>query len=71
MSVVLYFSGSVTLDENTLFQSTTNDSPPIKLSEWLKLSQEQQEDYILENAIEAIRSGVDDEWEQLDLIKEV
>lgn len=72
MNVVLYFSGSVILDENTLLQSiTTSDSPPIKLSEWLKLPEEQQDNYILKSAIEAIQNGVDDEWEQLNLTKEV
>ena len=66
MKVVLSFSGSVVLNDDTLMQSIV-DCQPIKLSDWLKLPEQEKDNYILDNAVEAIKNGTDDEWEQLDL----
>lgn len=62
MKVVLNFAGSVVLDEHTLMQSIVDDCPPIKVVDWLKLPEEQRDNYIVENAVEAIKNGTDDEW---------
>ena len=72
--IVVEFSGWVECDSNKVeFQYIGDDDdvercPVITGTEWLKLSQDEQDDYILEDCIEAQKTALDGSYEHLDVI---
>ena len=66
--IILEFSGWVKCDSDKVkFVSLLTDDV-ITGAEWLKLSQDEQDDYILEDCIEAQKTSVDCSLEHLDVI---
>ena len=70
--IIVEFSGWVECDsDKVMFQYISHDddrSTVITGTEWLKLSQDEQDDYILEDCIEAQRTALDGSLEYLDVI---
>ena len=69
--IIVEFSGWVECDsDKVIFQSLSEDNSRqlITGAEWLKLSQDEQDDYILEDCTEAQRTAVDGSLEYLDVI---
>jgi hypothetical protein len=69
--IIVEFSGWVECDsDKVIFQSLSEDNSRqlITGAEWLKLSQDEQDDYILEDYTEAQRTAVDGSLEYLDVI---
>ena len=66
--IIVEFSGWVECDSDKVkFVSLLTDDV-ITGAEWLKLSQDEQDDYILEDCIEAQRTALDGSLEYLDTI---
>ena len=66
--IIVEFSGWVECDsDKVMFLNLINDSV-ITGTEWLKLSEDEQDDYILEDCIEAQRTALDGSLEYLDTI---
>jgi hypothetical protein len=66
--IIVEFSGWVECDsDKVMFLNLINDSV-ITGTEWLKLSQDEQDDYILEDCIEAQRTALDGSYEHIDFI---
>ena len=66
--IILEFSGWVKCDSDKVkFVSLLTDDV-ITGAEWLKLSQDEQNDYILEDCIEAQKTALDGSLEHCDVI---
>jgi hypothetical protein len=66
--IVVEFSGWVECDSDKVkFISLLNDNV-ITGTEWLKLSPDEQDDYILEDCIEAQKTALDGSYEHMDII---
>jgi hypothetical protein len=66
--IIVEFSGWVECDsDKVMFMSILDDST-ITGDEWLKLSPDEQDDYILEDCIEAQKTALDGSVEHLDII---
>ena len=66
--IIVEFSGWVECDSDRVkFVSLFTDDV-ITGSEWLKLSQDEQDDYILEDCIEAQRTALDGSYSHMDII---
>jgi hypothetical protein len=66
--IIVEFSGWVECDSDEVkFVSLLTDDV-ITGTEWLKLSQDEQDDYMLEDCIEAQRTALDGSYEHLDVI---
>jgi hypothetical protein len=66
--IIVEFSGWVECDSDKVkFVSLLTDDV-ITGTEWLKLSQDEQDDYILEDYIEAQKTALDGSLEHLDVI---
>jgi hypothetical protein len=74
--IIVEFSGWVECDSSRVFFQYIGDEhddgvtrwPLITGNEWLKLSQDEQDDYMLEDCIEAQRTALDGSYEHLDVI---
>ena len=69
--IIVDFSGWVECDSDKVkFVSLLTDDADdvITGAEWLKLSQDEQDDYILEDCLEAQRTALDGSLEYLDTI---
>ena len=69
--IIVEFSGWVECDsDKVIFPSLSEDNSRQLITgvEWLKLSQDEQDDYILEDYTEAQRTAVDGSLEYLDVI---
>jgi len=69
--IIVEFSGWVECDsDKVIFQSLSEDNSRqlITGADWLKLSQDDQDDYILEDCTEAQRTALDGSLEHLDVI---
>lgn len=69
--IIVEFSGWVECDsDKVIFQSLSEDNSRqlITGTEWLKLSEDEQDDYILEDCTEAQRTALDGSLEYLDVI---
>ena len=69
--IIVEFSGWVECDsDKVIFQSLSEDNSRqlITGAEWLKLSQDEQDDYILEDCTEAQKTALDGSLEYLDVI---
>jgi len=66
--IIVEFSGWIECDSDKVeFVSLLTDDV-ITGTEWLKLSQDEQDDYMLEDCIEAQRTALDGSYEHLDVI---
>jgi len=66
--IIVEFSGWVECDSDEVkFVSLLTDDV-ITGTEWLKLSQDEQDDYMLEDCIEAQRTALDGSYEHLAVI---
>ena len=66
--IIVEFSGWAECDsDKVMFFNLVNDNI-ITGTEWLKLSQDEQDDYILEDCTEAQRTALDGSLEYLDVI---
>jgi hypothetical protein len=66
--IIVEFSGWAECDsDKVMFLNLVNDNI-ITGTEWLKLSQDEQDDYILEDCTEAQRTALDGSLEYLDVI---
>jgi hypothetical protein len=66
--IIVEFSGWVECDsDKVMFVSLLNDDV-ITGTEWLKLSQDDQDNYIMEDYIEAQKTALDGSYEHLDVI---
>ena len=66
--IVLQFSGWITISpQNVRFQYIGQDDMPQNIGgvQWQALSEDEQGDYIIEDAIAAIRDADDGGWEHL------
>jgi len=70
--IIVEFSGWVECDSDKVkFQYISNDDDQCTVitgTEWLKLSEDDRDDYILEDCIEAQKTSVDGSYEHLDVI---
>ena len=70
--IIVEFSGWVECDSDKVkFQYISNDDDQCTVitgTEWLKLSEDEQDDYVLEDCIEAQRTALDGEYEHLDVL---
>ena len=66
--IIVEFSGWVECDSDKVMFVSMLDDSAITGTEWLKLSQDEQDDYILEDCIEAQRTALDGSLEYLDVI---
>ena len=74
--IIVEFSGWVECDSSRVFFQYIGDEhdddvtrwPLITGNEWLKLSQDEQDDYMIEDYIEAQRTALDGGYEHLDVI---
>jgi hypothetical protein len=70
--IIVEFSGWVECDnDKVMFQyigEKLNTPLNITGTEWLKLSQDEQDDYILENCIDAQYTALDGSYEHIDVI---
>jgi hypothetical protein len=73
--IIVEFSGWVECDsDKVMFQyigeklNTPLNMAAITGTEWLKLSQDEQDDYILEDCIEAQKTALDGSYEHMDII---
>jgi len=66
--IVVEFSGWVECDSDKVMFVSMLDDSGITGTEWLKLSQDDQDNYILEDYIEAQRTALDGSLEHLDVI---
>ena len=66
--IIVEFSGWVECDsDKVMFVSLINDSV-ITGTEWLELSEDDRDDYIIEDYIEAQKTALDGGYEHLDVI---
>jgi len=68
--IILNFSGSVIVDDEAQMQyiGENQDMPQfISVKDWIGLNPEQQQNYILEDAITTIRDGEDLDFTELEL----
>ena len=66
--IIVEFSGWVECDSDKVeFVSLVTDDV-ITGTEWLKLSQDDQDNYILEDCIEAQKTALDGSYEHMDVI---
>lgn len=70
--IIVEFSAWIECDsDKVMFQYFGDEDSSRQLitgTEWLKLSQDEQDDYILEDCIEAQRTSLDGSYEYLDVI---
>jgi len=66
--IIVEFSGWVECDSDKVMFVSMLDDSGITGTEWMKLSPEEQDDYILEDCIEAQRTALDGSYEYLDVI---
>jgi hypothetical protein len=70
--IIVEFSGWVECDsDKVMFEyigSEDNSRQLITGTEWLKLSEDDRDDYILEDCIEAQKTSVDGSYEHIDVI---
>lgn len=66
--IIVEFSGWVECDsDKVMFVSLLTDDV-ITGTEWLKLSQDEQDEYILEDCVEAQKTALDGSYEHIDII---
>ena len=74
--IIVEFSGWVECDSSRVFFQYIGDEhddgvtrwPLITGNEWLKLSQDEQDDYILKDIIQAQKTALDGSYEHMDII---
>jgi len=66
--IIVEFSGWVECDSDKVMFVSLLTGDVITGTEWLKLSQDEQDDYIPEDCIEAQRTALDGSLEYLDVI---
>ena len=66
--IIVEFSGWVECDSDKVKFLKLMTDDVITGTEWLKLSQDEQDDYMLEDCIEAQRTALDGSYEHLDVI---
>ena len=74
--IIVEFGGWVECDSSRVLFQYIGDKhgddvrrwPVITGNEWLKLSEDDRDDYILENCIEAQKTSVDGSYEHIDVI---
>ena len=66
--IIVEFSGWVECDSDKVKFLKLLTDDVINGTEWLKLSQDEQDDYILEDCIEAQKTALDGSYEHLDVI---
>jgi len=66
--IIVEFSGWIECDsDKVMFVDLLNDSV-ITGTEWLKLSLDDQDEYILEDCVEAQKTALEGSYEQMDII---
>lgn len=71
--IIVEFAGWVRITPDTArFQLVSEDESPVIITgtEWLLLTEDQQEDYILEDVIAAQRDGHDGDYTQIDVFED-
>jgi hypothetical protein len=70
--IIVEFSGWIECDSDKVMFVAGWDTPGlpdlITGTEWLKLSQDEQDKYILEDCVEAQKTALDGSYEQMDVI---
>lgn len=66
--IIVEFSGWVECDSDEVKFLKLLTDDVITGAEWLKLSQDEQDDYMLEDCIEAQRTALDGSYEHIDVI---
>lgn len=67
--IVVDFAGWIRISpENVKFVCIGRDMPDIDGFQWLALSEDERVDYILEDAVAAIRDSDDGSWDQIDVM---
>ena len=66
--IIVEFSGWVECDSDKVKFLKLLTDDVITGTEWLKLSQDDQDDYMLEDCIEAQRTALDGSYEHIDVI---
>ena len=66
--IIVEFSGWVECDSDKVKFLKLLTDDVITGAEWLKLSQDEQDDYMLEDCIEAQRTALDGSYEHIDVI---
>lgn len=66
--IIVEFSGWVECDSDEVKFLKLLTDDVITGTEWLKLSQDEQDDYMLEDCIEAQRTALDGSYEHIDVI---
>ena len=66
--IIVEFSGWVECDSDKVMFASMLDDSLITGSEWMKLSKDEQDDYFLEDCVEAQRTALNRSLEHLDVI---
>ena len=66
--IIVEFSGWVECDSDKVKFLKLLTDDVITGTEWLKLSQDEQDDYMLEDCIEAQKTALDGSYEHIDVI---
>ena len=66
--IIVEFSGWIECDSDKVKFLKLLTDDVITGTEWLKLSQDDQDDYMLEDCIEAQRTALDGSYEHIDVI---
>jgi hypothetical protein len=66
--IIVEFSGWVECDSDKVMLVDLLNDRVITGTEWLKLSQDEQDEYILEDCVEAQKTALEGSYEQMDII---
>tara|TARA_S200002703_G_scaffold154084_1_gene156383 strand:- start:90 stop:350 length:261 start_codon:yes stop_codon:yes gene_type:complete len=66
--IIVEFSGWAECDSDKVMFASMLDDSLITGSEWMKLSKDEQDDYFLEDCVEAQRTALNRSLEHLDVI---
>ena len=65
--IIVDFSGWIGIDSKKLLFLHTGKMETISGDEWIKLSEDDRADYIIDDIIAAIRDAEEGEWDRIDI----
>lgn len=68
--MIIEFSGWCQIDDSVVRFQNLEDDTIISGVEYLALSDEDKDKYVLEDVIAAIRDSDDNEWQEIDVLKD-
>lgn len=68
--MIVEFSGWCQIDDSKVKFQHFDDDKIINGEEYLKLTDDEKDEYIIENVMEAIRDSYDNEWDHINVLGE-